>query len=358
MGRVKTCTESFCCETDVCFNDQQPCARHEDHTGPCRCTHHQQLADARYERRRIERTKIPPTKFTPIDDLPPVWPTGKEGGFTPAAGPGKVAPAAFDEAKTYPQHYSDVALEKNLYAGDPVFDKMKKLFDEKQRSAVMKTFAATSEQLGNAARLSASGPNLEEKNRVLALAQDEFRKRNFENEQLLRGLLVRSDRVKSAEEDATFRYRQANASQARADELQRKLDTAATVTQTQARKIEELEKRERDGYWRKLAEDRAAELQTLKDPKWTTADRRTLRPSEFVNGHLTNTIRFIENLQPDVIFTDYDGDAAGADEIVVDRGPDTVPVYPLLLKEARKRGLLICRDRVKIKPAEIVEIED
>lgn len=335
MGRVKTCTESFCCETDVCFNDRQPCARQEEHTGPCRCTHHQQLADARYERRRIERTKIPPTKFTPIDDLPPVWPTGKEGGFTPATGPGTVAPASF----TAPQSLEDRVLKNPL-------------------RAVKDLFTATPEQLGNAARLAASGVTGHERMLIEELAREQMKKGNYTTEMLLRGLLVRSERVKFAEDDATFRYRQANASQARADELQRKLDTAATITQTQARKIEELEKRESEGYWRKLAEDRAAELQTLKDPKWTTADRRTLRPSEFVNGHLTNTIRFIENLQPDVIFTDYDGDAAGADEIVVDRGPDTVPVYPLLLKEARKRGLLICRDRVKIKPAEIVEIED
>lgn len=336
--------------------------------GMGRCPKHQREIDRKSADRKAARDGWPETSpclmgFTPVTHPGTVGQTSTQRGhFTPIL-EGldfnlTLSTGSLDEVKTYSPHFSEVALEKNLYAGDPVFVDLKKLFDKMQKpetkEAVRRAFASTSEQLGNAARLAASGVTDSERNLVQRLAHDQFLMGNYEAEQLLRGLLVRSDRVKSAEDDATRRYSQATDAQARADQLQRQLDAAVTVTQAQGKKVEELEKREADGYWRKLAERRAAELGYLKDPTWTTGEQKTIHPAQFVSAHLLNTIRFIENVQPEYAGEEDDRYWSGPGLT----GPEKFPVYPFLLKEARQRGLLLCKDKLRVKPAELVDTEE
>lgn len=377
MGRVMRCTESFCSQTENCYNEEQPCGRVVGHTGPCRCGYHQGLRDEAALRRKVEAGKIPPTKFTPIEELPHTDPllqkvaeVRKVGGFTPATGPGTVAPAAFttgslDEPREWPRSYSQTAIDNQLYP------ELKDRVLKNPLRAVRDLFTSTPEQLGNAARLAASGVTGSERILVEELAQEEMRKGNYATEMLLRGLLVRSERVKQAEDDAARRYQQAMNAQTNADLLQRKLDQAATITQAQAKKLEAAEAARNDvqrvlDYTKKNLEEtdrlrkkHFLDTQTLKakldvrsdSTTWTTASGDVLFPRQFSADHLMNTIRYIERLpekEPREIICDYDGDGGPVFEPGEPAGPDRYNVYPLLLKEARKRGFLLSHDKIEI----------
>lgn len=80
------------------------------------------------------------------------------------------------------------------------------------------------------------------------------------------------------------------------------------------------------------------------EPVWNAADGRKLRAAEFVDGHLINTIKYIERIsatEPEELICDYDGDAGPVMDSGKPAGPDRFPIYPLLLAEVRKRKLTL-----------------
>lgn len=90
------------------------------------------------------------------------------------------------------------------------------------------------------------------------------------------------------------------------------------------------------------------------EPVWNAADGRKLRVSDFVDGHLINTIKFIERLEPEdskELICDYDGDAGPVMDSGKPAGPERYPIYPLLLAEARKRNLSLEHDPVEVGQA-------
>lgn len=85
------------------------------------------------------------------------------------------------------------------------------------------------------------------------------------------------------------------------------------------------------------------------EPVWNAADGRKLRAADFVDGHLINTIKYIERIpatEPEELICDYDGDAGPVMDSGKPAGPDRFPIYPLLLAEARKRKLTLERPSV------------
>ena len=139
----------------------------------------------------------------------------------------------------------------------------------------------------------------------------------YSEEMAVRGLLVRSERLQKAEQDYQFL------------------------------------KTQNANLYAKVAVMTADHMKEKKDAEvlrttWASKDGRKLKAHEFENGHLLNTIRFIERAYESDM-EDYrtaEDDDWDADLCVHRTVPELPPIYATLVAEARKRKLLLQKDKI------------
>lgn len=229
-------------------------------------------------------------------------------------------------------------------------------------------------------------PTAEIRNLVEPVAQGLFADGKYAAEMAVRGLLVRTEKLSSVEatlartqktnEDLTRKVQELegrlNFTTQRMDSktranlqlneeivlLRQKLGALPEMQvikglQTQVDRMKkenaDLDRRRKKHFEEATALKAKLDVRT-DETTWKSSDGKKLLPREFMADHLMNTIRYIERLparDPEEIICDYDGDAGPIMDNGEPPGPDRFKVYPLLLVEARKRGFLLCHDRIR-----------